>query len=104
MRDESRSQMRNWVPERMALKTHPKGSKGVYKDNLSWVAGVKVEIKKKKDMRVNLVAGVKEEIKKKNIFFVLKIYEGELDSKAIRQPFPGNGARNACWYFLTFTE
>ena len=59
---------------------------------------------KKKDMRVNLVAGVKEEVKKKYIFFVLKIYEGELDSKAIRQPFPGNGARNACWYFLTFTE
>ena len=45
---ESRSQMRNWVRERMALKTHPKGSKGVYKDNLSWVAGVKVEIKKRK--------------------------------------------------------
>ena len=29
-------------------------------------------------MRVNLVAGVKEEVKKKYIFFVLKIYEGEL--------------------------
>ena len=55
-------------------------------------------------MRVNLVAGVKEEVKKKYIFFVLKIYEGELDSKAIQQPFPGNGAGNACWYFLTFTE
>ena len=51
---------------------------------------------KKKDMRVNLVAGVKEEVKKKYIFFVLKIYEGELDSKAIWQPFPSNGARNAC--------
>ena len=48
MRDESHGQMRNWAPERMALKTHPKGSKGVYKDNLSWVAGVKVETKKRK--------------------------------------------------------
>ena len=48
MRDESRSQMRNWVPERMALKTHSKRPKGVYKDNLSWVAGVEVEIKKRK--------------------------------------------------------
>ena len=47
-RDESRSRMRNWVPERMALKTHPEGSKGVYKDNLSWVAGVEVEIEKTK--------------------------------------------------------
>ena len=56
-------------------------------------------------MRVNLVAGVKEEVKKnKTYFFVLKIYEGELDSKTIQQPFPGNGARNACWYFLTFTD
>ena len=40
--------MRICVPERMALKTHPEGSKGVYKDNLSWVAGVEVEIKKTK--------------------------------------------------------
>ena len=41
---------------------------------------------------------------KENVFFVLKIYEDELDSKAIWQPFPDNSARNACWYFLTFTE
>ena len=32
----------------MALKTHPKGMEGVYKDNLPWVAGVEVEIKKAK--------------------------------------------------------
>ena len=40
--------MRNWVPERMALKIHPTGSKGLYEDNLSWVAGVEVEIRKEK--------------------------------------------------------
>ena len=40
--------MRNWVPERMALKIHPKGSKGLYVDNLSRVAGVEVEIRKEK--------------------------------------------------------
>ena len=34
--------------EKMALETHPKGSEGVYEDNLPWVAGVKVEIKKSK--------------------------------------------------------
>jgi hypothetical protein len=28
----------------MALKTHPKGSKGVYKDNLPRVARVRVEV------------------------------------------------------------
>jgi hypothetical protein len=31
-------------------------------------------------------------------------YMGELGSEIIRQPFPGNGARNACWHFLTHTE
>ena len=32
----------------MALETHPKGSEGVYADNLPWVTGVEVEIKKAK--------------------------------------------------------
>jgi hypothetical protein len=43
--------MRNWVPERKAVKTHPVGSKGVYEDNLSWIVGFKVEIKKSKKIR-----------------------------------------------------
>jgi hypothetical protein len=30
----------------MALKTHPNGAEGVYKDNLPRVAGVRVEVKK----------------------------------------------------------
>ena len=34
--------------EMMALETHPKGLEGVYEDNLPWVMGVKVEIKKSK--------------------------------------------------------
>ena len=49
----------------MAFKTHPKGSEGVYEDNLPWVMGVEVEIKKEK-----------------TIFFVLKIYEDQLGSKS----------------------
>jgi hypothetical protein len=32
----------------MALETQPGGLKGMDKDNLSWVAGVKVEIKRAK--------------------------------------------------------
>ena len=32
----------------MALKTHPKGTEGVYEDNLPRVAGVEVEIRKAK--------------------------------------------------------
>ena len=32
----------------MALETHPKGSEGVYEDNLPWVTGVEVETNKAK--------------------------------------------------------
>ena len=32
----------------MALKTHPKGSEGVYENNLPWVMGLEVKIKKAK--------------------------------------------------------
>jgi hypothetical protein len=44
-----------------------------------------------------------------NIFFLCfykkrYIYKDELGLKKIRQPLPSNGARNACWYFLTHTE
>ena len=53
----------------MALKIHPEGSKGLYKDNLSGVAGVRVEIRKQKGDEGNLVAGVTvEESKRKDIF------------------------------------
>ena len=31
-------------------------------------------------------------------------YEDELGLKKIRQSFPGNGAKNACWYFLMHTK
>ena len=41
----------------MVLKTHPKGSEGVYKDNLPWVARVKVEIKKSKRYEVESGSG-----------------------------------------------
>ena len=89
----------------MALKSHPTGTEGVYEDNLPRVAGVEVEIRKAKRYESKMGSrGEGRAKEKENVFFVLKIYEDELDSKAIRQPFPGNGARNACWYFLTFTE
>ena len=66
----------------MALKTHPERTEGVYEDNLPRVAGVKVELKKKK------------------IYFLfLKIYEDQLGSKLEQQLFPGNGARELVGYF-----
>ena len=46
--------------------------------------------------------------RKENIFCFYKKrgykYEDELGLKDIQQPIPGNGARNACWYFLMQTE
>ena len=53
----------------MALKMHPEGLKGLYKDNLSGVARVKVETRKPNGDEGNLVAGVKVEVKKKQSFF-----------------------------------
>ena len=48
-----------------------------------WVAGVKVEEKKKKI----------------DFFLLLKIYEDQLGSKSEQQPLPGNGARKLVGYF-----
>ena len=55
----------------MALKTHPKGSEHVYEDNLPWVMGVEVEIRKQKDTMMMRVAWIKVEVrtKKKVRFF-----------------------------------
>ena len=48
----------------MALETHPKGSEGVYEDNLPWVTGVEVETKKAKDTMMMRVAWIKVEVRK----------------------------------------
>ena len=67
----------------MALETHPTGTEGVYEDNLPRVVGVEVEIRKEKETRIEWVAGVKVEPKKKKTYFFLflKIYEYQLGSK-----------------------
>ena len=53
----------------MALRIHPEGSKGLYKDNLSGVAGAKVEIRKQKGDEGNLVVVVTVEERKRKDFF-----------------------------------
>ena len=50
---------------------------------MEWLAGVKVELKKKKT----------------DFFLFLKIYEDQLGSKSEQQLFPGNGARKLVGYF-----
>ena len=88
----------------MALETHPKGPEGVYEDNLPWVMGVEVEIRKQKDTMMMRVAWIKVEVrteKKVRFFFILKKkrYEDQLSSKLEQQPFPGNGASKLVGYF-----
>jgi hypothetical protein len=57
-------------PERMALKTHPKGAEGVYEDNLPRVVGVKVEVRKNKRYEDELGSGGEGRSKeKKRIWF-----------------------------------
>ena len=79
---------------------------GVYEDNLPRVAGVEVEMRKSKRYKSRMGSGGEGRAKEKenNFFLFLKIYEDQLGSKLEQQPFPGNGATNTCWYFLTFTE
>ena len=52
----------------MALKTHPKGMEGVYKDNLPRVAGVEVEIRKAKRYESRMGSRGEVELKKENFF------------------------------------
>ena len=59
----------------MALKIHPKGSEGVYEDNIPWVTGLEVEIKKAKrydDDEGGMYQGRGKERRKDNNFFILK--------------------------------
>ena len=54
----------------MALKTHPIGTEGVYKDNLPSVAGVKVEIRKAKRYEERMGSrGEGRAKERENIFF-----------------------------------
>ena len=88
----------------MALETHPNGSKGMDKENLSWVAGVEVEIKKAKrydDEKGSRGQGRGKERKEGKTFFKKnkkKRYEDQLGSKLEQQPFPGTGARKLVGY------
>ena len=58
----------------MALEIHPKGSEGVYEDNLPWVTGVEVETNKAKrydDDEGGMDQGRGREIRKGIRFFLI---------------------------------
>ena len=70
----------------MALKIHPEGSKGLYEDNLSRVAGVKIERRKEKGDEGNLVAGVTVEERKRKDFFKIQGRTGFGDNYSNHSP------------------
>ena len=88
------------MPERVALKTHPTGTEGVYEDKLPRVAGVEVEIRKAKRYEDRMGSrGEGRANEKENIYIFLKVYEDQLGSKLEQQPFPGSGAKKLVGYF-----
>ena len=85
----------------MSLKSHPKGTEGVYEDNLPRVAGVEIEIRKAKtyESRMGSRGEGRAKEKENRFFLFLKIYEDQLGSKLGQQLFPSNGARKLVAYF-----
>ena len=84
----------------MALKTHPKGMKGVYEDNLPRVAGVEVEIRKEKryvDIMGSRGEGRAKE--KENIFFVFENIRGPTRFEVRTATVPRQRRQKACWVF-----
>ena len=87
----------------MALKIHPKGSEGVYEDNLPWVAGVEVVVKKAKRYDDDEVAWIKVEVRKEK-----KIRIFYFEKEKIRGPIRFEDrtvivlrqwCQKACWVF-----
>ena len=56
--------MKEWVLTKVVLRVHSSKVEDVYKDNLPWITGVKVEVKKTKRISQR-VTGVKVEEKGK---------------------------------------
>ena len=85
----------------MSLKSHPKGTEGVYEDNLPRVAGVEVEIRKTKryESRMGSRGEGRAKEKENRFFLFLKKYEDQLGLKLEQQPFTGNGSRKLVGYF-----
>ena len=87
----------------MALEIHPKGSEGVYEDNLPWVTGVEVEIKKAKrydDDEGGMYQGKgKERRKKIRNFFILKKIQGPTRFEVRIATVPQQRRQKACSVF-----
>ena len=85
----------------MALKTHPTGTEGVYKDNLPRVAGVEVEIRKAKRYEDRMGSrGEGRAKEKENRFFLsLKNIRGPTRFEVRTATVPQQRRQKACWVF-----
>ena len=82
----------------MALKIHPEGSKGLYEDNLSQVAGVEVEISKEKGYKGKFGSrGEGRGKKNKRHFFKIT---GKLGSKITTTTVPRQQCQKCLLVFL----
>ena len=85
----------------MSLKTHPKGTEGVYEDNLPRVAGVEVEIRKAK--RYESIMGSRGEgrakEKENRFFFVFENIQGPTRFEVRTATVPRQQRQKACWVF-----
>ena len=85
----------------MSLKSHPKGTEGVYEDNLPRVAGVEVEIRKAKryESRMGSRGEGKAKEKENRFFLFLKKIRGPTRFEVRTATVPRQRRQKACWVF-----
>ena len=85
----------------MSLKTHPKGTEGVYEDNLPRVAGVEVEIRKAKryESRMGSRGEGRAKEKENRFFLFLKNIRGPTRFEVRTATTPRQRRQKACWVF-----
>jgi hypothetical protein len=85
----------------MSLKTHPKGTEGVYEDNLPRLAGVEVEIRKAKRYEDRMGSRGEGRAKEKEnmFFFVFKNIRGPTRFEVRTAAVPRQWRQKACWVF-----
>ena len=85
----------------MALKIHPEGAEGVYKDNLPRIAGVEVDIRKAKryESRMGSRGEGRAKEKENRFFFVFENIQGPTRFEVRTTTVPRQRRLKACWVF-----
>ena len=85
----------------MSLKTHPKGTEGVYEDSLPRVTGVEVEIRKAKryEDRMGSSGEGRANEKQNRFFFVFENIRGPTRFEVRTATVSRQQCQKACWVF-----